>query len=507
MALPIVWEIVAPWPARSDGSFPVGTIPVRLASGLYNSPVAQILIVDDDLSLLDVLSEHVRKLGHDVSRARTRAEGIEKARRRPYDVVFLDVHLTDGDGLSMIPDLLATDSRPEIIIITGRGDSDGAELAIKSGAWDYIQKSSSLTAITLSLTRAVQYRERTRASGVPVALKTQGIVGDSPAMRTCLDHLAQAAVSDASVLVVGETGTGKELMARAVHENSSRARGPFVVVDCAALPETLVESVLFGHVRGAFTGADKPRDGLIKQADGGTLFLDEIGDLPKAIQKSFLRVLQERRLRPVGSDQEVHSDFRLVAATHRDLEQMAKDGTFREDLLFRIRAITLELPSLRKRAEDVKTLATYYLGRLCDKYATEAKGISKELFEALASYEWPGNVRELVQTMEGAFAAAHNEPLLCPYHLPTEIRAHLARAAFEQPEPDCGVRPAEVTKGLDTLPSWKEFRKEQERQYVERLVAECEGSCRVACQQSGLSRSRLYQMLREHGLSISDSAD
>ena len=466
--------------------------------------MAQILIVDDDLHLLDVLSEHVRKLGHDVSRARTRAEGVEKARRRPFDVVFLDVHLTDGDGLSAIPDLLDTNSRPEIIIITGHGDSDGAELAIKSGAWDYIQKSSSLTSITLSLTRAVQYRERSRASGVPVALKTRGIVGDSSAMKTCLDRLAQAAVSDANVLIVGETGTGKELMARAVHENSDRARGRFVVVDCASLPETLVESVLFGHERGAFTGADKPREGLIKQADGGTLFLDEIGDLPKSIQKSFLRVLQEHRLRPVGSDQEVRSDFRLVAATHRDLEQMAKDGTFREDLLFRIRAITLDLPPLRKRSEDVKTLATYYLSRLCDKYATEAKGISKELFESLTSYDWPGNVRELVQTMESAFAAAHNEPLLCPYHLPTEIRAHLARAAFEQPPGPVHELPAMPANETSVLPSWKEFRKEQERQYVERLVAECNGSCKEACRQSGLSRSRLYQMLREHGLSISD---
>ena len=216
-----------------------------------------------------------------------------------------------------------------------------------------------------------------------MALKTEGIVGASPRLGACLDTLAQAAGSDANVLITGETGTGKELFAWAIHKNSSRAGRSFVVVDCAALPETLVESTLFGHLRGAFTGADKPRDGLIKQADGGTLFLDEIGELSPSIQKAFLRVLQEKRFRPVGGGQEVSSDFRLIAATNRRLDDMARSGAFREDLLFRIRTLVLELPPLRDTKEDLRDLVVHYVVKFCEQYGVPMKSFSPEFHEVL----------------------------------------------------------------------------------------------------------------------------
>jgi len=268
-----------------------------------------------------------------------------------------------------------------------------------------------------------------------VALKVEGIVGEGPKMSACMDALARAASSDANVLITGETGTGKELFAWAIHRNSARAARNFVVVDCAALPETLVESTLFGHLRGAFTGADKPRDGLVKQADGGTLFLDEIGELSISVQKAFLRVLQERRFRPVGGGQEVASDFRLIAATNRDLEAMAASGKFREDLLFRIRTLVLELPPLRDFKENIRNLVLHYMVKLCEQYGVPMKSFSPEFLAALTAYGWPGNVRELIQALEKAVVSAGDEPMRFPNHLPEYIRIRLARESVLQKRP------------------------------------------------------------------------
>ena len=255
------------------------------------------------------------------------------------------------------------------------------------------------------------------------------MVGNCAAIRKCLDIMAEAAQSDASVLIVGETGTGKEVCARAIHDNGPMAARNFVVVDCASLPDTLVESVLFGHEKGAFTGADRSQEGLIRQAHGGTLFLDEIGELPFGLQKTFLRVLQERRFRPVGGKWEVESNFRLVAATNRDLGKLAAEGYFRTDLLFRLTAFTIELPALRERRDDIRDLAVYYMMKICERYTIGTKGFSPEFLEALRAYEWPGNVRELINAMERAIASARHEPTLYPNHLPTEIRAKIARSS------------------------------------------------------------------------------
>jgi two-component system NtrC family response regulator len=411
--------------------------------------------------------------------------------------------MPDGSGLDLLPEIRASAAAPEVIIITGFGDPDGAELAIKKGAWDYIEKPLSVKSVMLCVERALQYRDKKHAAVQPVALKVQGIIGSSPKIRACLDALAQAASSEANILVTGETGTGKELFACAIHKNSARSVRNFVVVDCAALPETLVESTLFGHVRGAFTGADKPRDGLVRQADGGTLFLDEIGELSISIQKAFLRVLQEKRFRPVGGGQEVTSDFRLVAATNRRLEDLTRTGGFREDLLFRLRTLVLDLPPLREMKEDLKDLMQHYLVHFCEQYGSPVKGYSPDFLEVLLAYDWPGNVRELIQALEKAVISAKDEPVLFPKHLPDHIRIHLVRAAVLQKRaPVTG--PETSRAAVDTSLNLKDFREAElariEKEYLASLLRRTNGEVGGACRISGLSRSRLYTLLKKYGI-------
>ena len=303
--------------------------------------MAEILIVDDDEGMRSILSSLVEKLGHNPSCASSLKKGIQAASSRAFDVVFLDVNMPDGNGLSVLTEFKTAPSGPEIIIITGYGNPDGAEMAILSGAWDYIEKGAGLKEMRLPLVRALEYRAEKKKRKSPMFLNREGIIGNSAKLQEALDLLAQSAGGDAGVFLTGETGTGKELFARAIHRNSMRRNNNLVVVDCAALPENLVESMLFGHEKGAFTGADKAEEGLIKQADGGTLFLDEVGELPLKIQKSFLRVLQEHCFRPLGARKEIQSNFRVVSATHQDPDRMVSEGRFREDLLFRLRALAI----------------------------------------------------------------------------------------------------------------------------------------------------------------------
>ena len=465
--------------------------------------MAKILIVDDDPLVRDSLARVIKKMGHGSVEAGSLASAREKLRGEGLDLVFCDVRMPDGSGLEILPEIRASAASPEVIIVTGFGDPDGAELAIKKGAWDYIEKPLSVKAIMLCVERALQYRDKKIAAAQPVALKVRGIVGSSPKLRSSLDKLAQAAASEANVLVTGETGTGKELFAQAIHRNSARSNRNFVVVDCAALPETLVESTLFGHVRGAFTGADKPRDGLVRQADGGTLFLDEIGELSVSIQKAFLRVLQEKRFRPVGGGQEVTSDFRLIAATNKRLEDLTRSGAFREDLLFRLRTLVLELTPLREMKEDIKELTLHYLAQYCEQYGVPLKGYSPDFLEALLAYSWPGNVRELTQSLEKAVISAMDEPVLYPQHLPDHIRIDLARAAVilkRPPTAELGASPAATDLSLNL----KDFREAEmariEKEYLTSLLRRTNGEVGEACRISGLSRSRLYTLLKKYGI-------
>ena len=455
--------------------------------------MANVLIIDDDRDMSDMLSEVVNTMGHNATAAFSLAEGLKAAATQAYTVILLDVRLPDGDGTEKLPTFRSMPSMPEVIIITAFDSRDGAELALNSGAWNYISKSTSIAEIRLTISRAIQYKEQqTKDLDISQDLKLEGLLWKSDRMAVCIDHLSHAAKSEASVLITGETGTGKELLARAIHNNSNRASRSFVTVDCASLPSTLAESLLFGHEKGAFTGADKTVEGMVKQADGGTLFLDEIGELPLGIQKSFLRVLQEQRFRPIGAKSEVASNFRVVAATNRNLDEMVTSGKFRQDLLHRISSIVIVVPPLRKRNEDVIELMLHYGGKLCHRYGMVPKSFSPEFLETMAAYAWPGNVRELINSLEWSIAAAGQELTLYPKHLPTNLRLNAVYAENVKTNfPEAA-----------SLPSLKNARetaiRETELQYLRRLMDIAKDDFKEACRISGVSSPQLYALMRKH---------
>ncbi len=470
---------------------------------------ARILVIDDDPDMSCIIAELAEDSGQVAQVAGTLGAGLEKLSDGPFDLVFLDVRLPDGSGLDALPEIRKGPGRPDVIIITGLGDPDGAELAIQNGAWDYIEKGSSLQQIRFSMERALRYRQRSSQEG-RLVLKRERLIGESPALQPVLDNLIIAAGGDAGVLVTGETGTGKEVVARTIHENSTRASGPFVVLDCASLPENLVEGELFGHLKGSFTGASATRTGLVGQADAGTLFLDEVGELPLAVQSSFLRVLQEKRYRPLGSTRELSSDFRLIAATNRDLVAMCADGSFRTDLYYRLKSCAICMPPLRERLEDIPALARSQLDRMCLGYSLDTKELSEELLGLLMHYDWPGNVRELIQTLERTLMRGKDEKTLYPEHLPVDIRAKAAGRSLQNVSPLPSLAPGEERPetppqlSAETLPPFKDYRRqgieELERAYLDRLMELCGGSIKQACSRSGLSRTRLYVLMKQYGV-------
>jgi len=468
--------------------------------------MGNILIIDDDKIFCRIMERALSQSGHDITTAFTIKDGLKALKSKDFDVVFLDVMLPDGNGLDHLPAIRSIASSPEVIIITSDAYPDGAEIAIRNNAWDYIQKPVSNDILSLALNRAIQYREEKRLSKPAISLNREGIIGNSPKIKASLDLVSRASTSMAHVLVSGETGTGKEVFARAIHNNSARAEKNFVVVDCGSLPETIMESVLFGHVKGAFTGADQTKDGLVKHADGGTLFLDEVGELSFSMQKGFLRVLQERSFRPVGDSREIKSDFRLIAATNRDLDEAVKQGQFREDLLFRLRSISINLPPLRERADDIRELAVNYLKTLCTAVNEGMKGFSPDFLDALMSYHWPGNVRELFSALESSVAQAQYEPTLFPKHLPMNIRIKIARSSIGETGEREKTEPSAIIDGTtNEFRKWKEFKQsllaDGERRYLKDLMARTNSDIKKASKLSGLSQPRLYELLRKHGIS------
>lgn len=466
-----------------------------------------VLIIDDDKLVGSSIANVARTLGCHASIALSLKESLKLLDAVSYDVVFLDVHMPDGNGIAQLPRIMRSLGEPEVIVITAYGDPDSVETALSKGAWDYIEKPFSKAEFTQLLKDVLVYHASRRKLRASIDFQQAGIIGHSPRMQACKALLASTASSDASVLLTGETGTGKELLAHAIHDHSTRAAHAFVTVDCAALPPLIVESILFGHEKGSYTGADKDRQGLIIQAHKGTLFLDEVGELPLSVQKKFLRILQEGRFRPVGRPTEIESDFRVISATNRSLEDLAAAGKFRRDLLFRLKAVTIDLPPLRERREDILELAAAHLERLYAKYNLKPKRLSAAFQDTLTRYAWPGNVRELFQTLESALAVAHESPILVPKHLPGHIHTQvkqgsLAKARRHQPPEaeDEGAMGAAVRLSL------KQAREQAisraERQYLEELMRHTKAHVPLACRISGLSRSRLYALLQKHRIAI-----
>lgn len=388
--------------------------------------MARILVVDDEALMRTMVEVVCQRLGHEAVCASSIKEGLELG-RMGADVVLLDVLLPDGNGLEFQREFAQLPGMPDIVIITGHGDGDAAEAALRSGAWEFLSKPLQIRDIEQSLRHILAFRQDRRPG--PEALLTDSghILGSGPGMAQALKYLSQAAQSEVNVLILGETGVGKELFAKALFRNSNRAAKPFVTVDCASLPQTLVESHLFGHSRGAFTGAERSREGLLLAANKGTLFLDEVGDLPPGMQGAFLRALELRRFRPVGEVQEVDSDFRLVAATNRDLDGMVRNGHFRGDLLYRLQGLTIVIPPLRERKDEIPSLARQAVTAFCLRNDLPEKTLAETVPDMLFEYPWPGNVRELIHALERACIAAGQGELILPGHLPTQMRVAVAR--------------------------------------------------------------------------------
>jgi len=477
--------------------------------------MAQILIIDDDIEACETMASLVSRLSYSSDTAHNLRDGLRQAQAGNYDVVFLDVYLPDGNGLDILPALMSISDPPEVIILTGKGNPDGAELAIQGGVWDYLLKPTSVRDITLTLNRALKYRKEKKGS-TREAPVVRGVVGSSQVIKASVKLTSKAASSDSNVLITGETGTGKELFASVVHKNSGRGSDNFIVVDCTSLSESLVESILFGHLKGSFTGAQLDRQGLIKAADGGTLFLDEIGEMPLSIQKVFLRVLQERQFRPVGATKEQTSNFRLIAATNRDLDQMVEDGQFRSDLLFRIKTMRIHLPPLRQRIGDIQELTTFRVTQLCKELGIEIKEFGEDFFGTLEDYSWPGNVRELFNILERAVIDAGDENTLYAMHLPRSLRIEVAKAQISQltdtedgEEESGALDPLARNIGhkifediFDSpLPQLKEFKNTAEKTYLGELIRQCDGNIQSIMKISGLSRSHFYSLLKKYNLS------
>jgi len=446
--------------------------------------MTRVLVAEDDAVARDLLCEILRGEGFEVEAVDDGAGAIERAGSGRYDLVLSDVRMERAGGFDVLRAF--TDKAPTIpvILITAFGDVTGAMEAIKRGAYDYISKPFIVDELRLTVNRALERRRLQAEAGPDAAARapTAAIEGKSPRMLEVYKLVARVAPSTATVLVVGESGTGKELVARAIHANSARADKPFVPVNCTALSESLLESELFGHARGAFTGAIVAKRGLFEMADGGTLFLDEIGDMGPKMQAQLLRTLQDGEIRPVGSSDAVATkvDVRLVCATNRDLEDEVRAGRFRDDLYFRINVVTVRLPPLHERASDIPILVNHFLAKIARREARPQASLSPEALEHLGHYTWPGNVRELENAIERAVAVAKGGVVL-PSDLPAEVHA--------------GSSPVQPSGIIDDRPTLAEL----ERRYIALVLAECGGNKKKAAERLGIDRRTLYRALERSG--------
>jgi len=463
---------------------PVLGIPPRTGERMPGS----VLIVDDDVDMVDVLASSLTARGYEVVTENTAEAALVELGGRDFDVVVTDLRIPGMSGAQLCERIAV--NRPDIpvVLITAFGSMDTAITAMRAGAWDFLPKPFEHEQLLFVLERAIRHRsmqkEISRLRNQVAATQSFGdILGESPPMRKLFDLLDRVSDTETSILVTGESGTGKELVARAVHERSRRRERPFVAVNCAAVPETLLESELFGHVKGAFTDARADRKGLFVQASGGTLFLDEIGDMPLGLQPKLLRALQERQVRPVGSDKEVAFDTRIVAATNRDLGHEVERGGFREDLYFRLNVIQVEVPPLRARGNDILLLAHAFLRDLAERSGKAVTGIANAAAERLMSYAWPGNVRELQNCMERAVALARFEQIVVD-DLPEKIRDY--RISHVIPASD---DPADLVS-MD----------EVERRYIMRVLEVVGGNKSQAAKILGYDRKTLYRHMRRFGI-------
>lgn len=445
----------------------------------------RILVVDDDAVAADLLREVLTKEGYRVETSTQGSEAIQMGSRTPFDMVITDLKMPGVGGLEVVRAFRQKNPETIMIVITAFGSFETAIEAIQNGAYDYISKPFKIEDIKVTVQRALNQQRLIRENlflptDAGEDLPLESVIGNSPKMLEIYKLVARVARTDTTVLIQGESGTGKELIARAIHSHSHRAEKPYIAVNCAALPEGLLESELFGHTKGAFTGAWTNKKGLFLEAEGGTCFLDEIGDITPSLQAKLLRVLQEHEVRHVGGTETVRIDVRILAATNKDLETLVKAGRFREDAFYRLHVVTINLPPLREHPEDIPILANHFIKTACQRAKKSVSGISKEAMEILKHFHWPGNIRQLENVIERAVTLTTNNVLM-----PSDISEDLS-SKNEGPSPSS-------SNVLFTL-------EEMKRRYVEQILNQTGGNQSKAAEVLGINRKTLYRLSkrREH---------
>ncbi len=444
---------------------------------------ASILIVDDESGIRESLGALLHEEGYDVDAVSSGEECLARLDQREFDLVLLDVWLKEMDGLETLEKMQGRDEPPMTVMISGHGNIETAVRATKLGAFDFVEKPLSLEKTILVVRNALEYlrlEKENRRLRAELEERHQ-ILGSSVPMKALRQQIALTAPTNGRVLIYGESGTGKELVAKALHAHSTRCAMPFVEVNCAAIPEELIESEIFGHRKGSFTGASEDKVGKFQKADGGTLFLDEVGDMSSKTQAKVLRVLEEQRFEPLGSNQSIHVDVRVIAATNKKIEDEIAKNAFREDLFYRLNVIPFYVPALRERIEDIPILAGYFVRRFSEEYGKKGKEFSPASIDVLLAYPWPGNVRELKNLVERLVIMCPS-PRIEPHHLPPE----LFRGASKSPQ-----KPYE---------SLHEARSAYEREFVLRKLEESRWNMTKAAASLGLERSHLYRKMRSLGI-------
>jgi DNA-binding NtrC family response regulator len=446
----------------------------------------RILVIEDDKPLGELLDEDLRHRGHEVFTATRVAQARELLQQHQIDIVLTDLNLPETSGIDFCAELHRRRPDLPVIIMTAFGSLETAIAALRAGAYDFVTKPVDLDLLSVSLNRGLQHRyleETVRLLQEQVRRQRPDgeLLGESPAMLRLKQQIVRIADLDTSVLIAGESGTGKELVARSLHHHSHRHAGPFVAINCAALPENLLESELFGHVRGAFTDAREQRKGLFLEASGGTLLLDEIAELPLSLQPKLLRVLEDHKVRPLGGSSEIACDVRVLASSHRDLAKAVAAGTFRSDLFYRLNVIQLELPALRQRGNDILLLAMKFIEQISTRFNKSVTGLSQPAAACLLAYSWPGNVRELRNAIERAVALTLHDQLTVD-DFPDAIRHPQGNAPL----------PASLFDETSILPL-----EEMEQRYIQQVLAQLDGNRTLAARLLGIDRKTLYRKLKE----------
>lgn len=445
----------------------------------------RILVVDDELIVRESLIGWLKKGGYDVDSASSGAEALERLKEKEYDLVFIDIKMPDMNGIDVLKNLKESSPNTLVIMITAYGSVETAVEAMKLGASDYLMKPFEPEHLVLLVEKLLQQKKIIEENlflreQVSKRTKYQELIGSAPCMQKLFEMIEEVAAVDSPVLIQGETGTGKELIAKAIHSKSPRRFGPFVAINCGAFPEGLLETELFGHEVGAFTGAVKARKGRIEIAHGGTLFLDEIGEIPLKMQVDLLRVLEEKRFQRVGGREYIPVDFRFISATHKNLEEEIRQGRFRKDFYFRLNVIEIYVPPLRERKEDIPLLAQHFLQKFRRETNKPVTIISKEALNLLTSYDWPGNVRELENAIERAVVLAKSRTLT------KDDFSFLLRPRFLYDQP-------EEPKSLE----------EVERRHIEKILSETDWNISKAAKILGVNRTTLHAKIKKYGLSYS----